>query len=200
MGRRGRVGELEFAEPGDRPSNVVALDDVELDEDGDKMVAEAAGSVKSGLKWSIRGPGAELAIPHCHSAEEEAFVVLEGEGTLELWPSPVPASRGVERETHAIRAGHVVARPAGTRISHFIKAGRNGITCLVYGTREPNDICYYPRSNKISLARCRRPRPDREPRLLGRRAARARKSTACRAPPRRARCGSSRPKHRTSRD
>ena len=145
-----RVGELEFAEPGERPSNVVALEDVVLDEDGDKMVAEAAGSMKSGLKWSIRGPDAEVAIPHCHSAEEEAFVVLDGEGTLELWPSPVPASRGVEREMHPIRAGNVIARPAGTRISHFIKAGRNGLTCLVYGTRDPNDICYYPRSNKIA--------------------------------------------------
>ena len=144
------VGELEFAEPGDRPSNVVSLEDVELDEDGDKMVAEAAGSVKTGLKWSIREPNSELAIPHCHSAEEEAFVVLEGDGTLELWPSPVPAARGVERETHPIRAGHVIARPPGTRISHFIKAGPRGMTCLVYGTREPNDIVYYPRSNKIA--------------------------------------------------
>ena len=44
------------------------------------------GSVRA--KWSKRGPNAELAIPHCHSAEEEAFVVLEGDGTLELWPSP----------------------------------------------------------------------------------------------------------------
>ena len=25
------------------------------------------------------------------------------------------------------------------------------MTCLVYGTREPNDICYYPRSNKIGF-------------------------------------------------
>ena len=34
-----QVGELEFSEPGERPTNVVALEDVELDEDGDKMVA-----------------------------------------------------------------------------------------------------------------------------------------------------------------
>ena len=99
------VGELEFAEPGERPANVVALDDVELDEDGDKMLADAAGSVKTGLNWSIREAGAELAIPHCHSAEEEAFVVLDGDGTLELWPSPCPRHGGAKRETHAIRAG-----------------------------------------------------------------------------------------------
>jgi len=145
------AGELEFAVPGDRPGNVVALEDVEVDEDGDRLVAEAGGSVASGLKWSQRGPNEELAIPHCHSAEEEAFVVLEGDGTLELWPSPRAASYGAERETHPIRAGHVIARPPGTRVSHFIKAGANGMTCLVYGTREPNDICYYPRSNKIGF-------------------------------------------------
>jgi uncharacterized cupin superfamily protein len=145
------VGELEFAEPGERPPNVVALEEIELDEDGDRMVADAAGSVQSGLKWSTRAPDAELAIPHCHSAEEEVFVVLDGEGTLELWPSPRAAMHGAERETHPIRAGGVIARPPGTRVAHFIEAGANGMTCLVYGTREPNDICYYPRSNKIGF-------------------------------------------------
>jgi uncharacterized cupin superfamily protein len=144
------VGDLDFGEPDEHPRNVVALDAVEEDEDGDRMVAEACGSVQSGLKWSRRGPNAELAIPHCHSAEEEAFVVLEGDGTLELWPSP-RAFAGAQRETHPIRTGDVIARPPGTRMSHFIKAGAGGLTCLVYGTRDPNDICYYPRSNKIAF-------------------------------------------------
>jgi uncharacterized cupin superfamily protein len=115
------------------------------------MVAATAGSVQTGLKWSRREANAELAVPHCHSAEEEVFVVLEGEGTLELWPSPRLVAYGVQRETHPIRAGDVIARPPGTRVSHFITAGANGLTCLVYGTREPNDICYYPRSNKIGF-------------------------------------------------
>jgi uncharacterized cupin superfamily protein len=48
-----------------------------------------------------------------------------------------------------LRAGHVVARPPGTRVSHSFRAGPDGVTMLVYGTREPNDICFYPRSNKI---------------------------------------------------
>ena len=38
------VGELEFAEPGERPANVVALEDVPKDEDGDRLLREAAGS------------------------------------------------------------------------------------------------------------------------------------------------------------
>ena len=48
-----------------------------------------------------------------------------------------------------LRRGSVVSRPAGTRISHSFRAGAAGLTYLAYGTREPNDICYYPRSNKI---------------------------------------------------
>ena len=144
------VGDLDFAPPGPRPDNVVNLDELEQDEDGDKMLAEAAGSIASGLKWSLRGRDAELAIPHCHSAEEEVFVVLDGGGTLELWPSPVPTARGAQREQHELRPGHVVARPPGTRVSHFIKAGAEGMSCLVYGTRDSNDIVYYPRSNKIA--------------------------------------------------
>jgi uncharacterized cupin superfamily protein len=55
----------------------------------------------------------------------------------------------VEREDFPVRAGHVVARPAGTKVAHAFRAGENGLTFLAYGTREPNDIAYYPRSNKI---------------------------------------------------
>jgi uncharacterized cupin superfamily protein len=47
------------------------------------------------------------------------------------------------------RAGHIVSRPAGTRVSHSFRSGPHGVTMLLYGTREPNDICWYPRSKKI---------------------------------------------------
>jgi uncharacterized cupin superfamily protein len=146
------IGELDFAAPGERPANVVAFDEVEFDEDGDKVLGDAAGSDQSGLNWIRRPPGKRGSVPHCHSAESEAFVILEGGGTLELWPTPrVAAERGATVESHELRPGHVVARPPGTRIAHSVKAGDEGITYLVYGTREPNDICYYPRSNKVSF-------------------------------------------------
>jgi len=143
------LGELEFAEPGERLPNVVAFDDIPFDEDGDKLLAETAGSERSGLNWVHREAGLRGAVPHCHSLESEAFVVLDGGGTVELWPTPVAAARGAQRESHELRPGHVVARPGGTRIAHSIKAGPDAITYLAYGTRERNDICYYPRSNKI---------------------------------------------------
>jgi uncharacterized cupin superfamily protein len=43
----------------------------------------------------------------------------------------------------------VVSRPAGTRVSHAFRTGDGPMTYLAYGTREPNDLCYYPRSNKV---------------------------------------------------
>jgi len=32
-----------------------------------------------------------------------------------------------------------------------VRAGEEGMTLLAFGTSDPNDICYYPRSGKISF-------------------------------------------------
>jgi uncharacterized cupin superfamily protein len=138
------IGELEFAAPGERPANVVALEGVPLDEDGDRPLAGAAGSERSGLNWVRRAVGKRGCPPHCHSLESELFVVLEGSGTLELL-----RVRGGDPERHELRPGHVFARPPGTRVAHSIAAGGGGVTYLAYGTRERDDIAYYPRSNKV---------------------------------------------------
>jgi uncharacterized cupin superfamily protein len=142
---------LVFGEPAARPSNIVNVDELE---GGNgkvwKRLSDRAGSIRSGLSWLRIPPGRAGAPPHCHSAEEEAFVILEGAGTLELWPAPRAEQRGAQREDVPVRAGHVVARPPATQIGHAFRAGDDGLTMLLYGTREPNDIAYYPRSNKIS--------------------------------------------------
>src|SRR3954469_24552447 len=116
-----------------------------------KYPAKAAGGQARGLNWLALPGGASGAPPHCHSLEEELFVVLDGEGTLELWRRPDPGQplQTEAAETHPIRRGHVVSRPAATRIPHSFRAGPGGLTYLAYGTREANDMCWYPRSNKV---------------------------------------------------
>jgi uncharacterized cupin superfamily protein len=106
---------------------------------------------RTGLNLFTLPPGTEGAPPHCHSADEELFVVLDGGGTLELWGRPDPAEprRTAPAEMQPIRAGHVVSRPPGTGVSHCLRAGPDGLTYLAYGTREPNDLVWYPRSNKV---------------------------------------------------
>jgi uncharacterized cupin superfamily protein len=144
------VPPLEVGEPKPRPANILNVDDVELERDRHQAWAGFGPTELAGFAWERIAPGKMGSDPHCHSEEEEIFVVLEGSATLHLWPSPLKAERGAEREQHALRPGHVVARPPGTGVSHHFVAGEEGCTMLVYGTRRPNDMAFYPRSNKVA--------------------------------------------------
>jgi uncharacterized cupin superfamily protein len=138
--------------PTARAPQIVNVDSVEADYEGDvgtwAPLARHAGAVRGGLNFGYLAAGHAGAPPHCHSAEEEVFVVLEGSGTIELWPAPARADDH-ERTQHALRAGDVAWRPPATGIAHLVRASDQGMSFLVYGTREPGDVCYYPRSNKI---------------------------------------------------
>jgi len=130
-----------------RPATIVSAGEVPERRSGrgdvDTVVRDlgrAAGSVRCGLRRVAVAPGTLSAPPHCHSVEEELFYVVEGDGTLEL---------GDER--HAVRAGSVVARPAGTGVAHAFRAGAGGLTLLAFGTREPGDAAFYPRAGKVAL-------------------------------------------------
>jgi uncharacterized cupin superfamily protein len=145
--REAAAGEPEIAAPSERPERIVKLADVQAEPWGQGRVeiarrdlGRAAGSIATGLRHVRVEPGKWGAVPHCHSAEEELFVVLAGDGTLLLGDDEQP-----------IQAGHVISRPAGTGVAHAMRAGEHGLVYLAYGTREPNDISYYPRSNNIYI-------------------------------------------------
>jgi len=151
--REAAAGEPELPEMGGRPDSVVHVDDGIDGRDGGgwRRLARQAGSERTGLNWRRLRAGEEGAPPHCHSADEEIFVVLEGEGAVGLYPSPQLVRDGGVDEEHPIRAGHVISRPAGTGIAHGLRAGPPGLTFLAYGTSRPDDVCYYPRSNKLNF-------------------------------------------------
>jgi uncharacterized cupin superfamily protein len=131
----------------ERPRHVVALADVPAILGGRaRRVGQAASASATGLNHVVLAPGGQGAPAHCHSVEEELFVVLDGGGVLELW------ARGAEQpDEHPLRAGDVVSRPAGTGVAHALRPGEQGITYLAYGTREPSDMCFYPQSGRVSL-------------------------------------------------
>jgi uncharacterized cupin superfamily protein len=136
------------------PPRRINVADAESDYEGEAgrwvRLARQAGAQHAGVNYGRLEPGHDGAAPHCHSADEELFVFLEGAATFELWPSPLAALEdNAEKESLQVRAGHVVSRPPSTGVSHSIRAGDPGASFLVYGTRRPNDVCYYPRSNKI---------------------------------------------------
>jgi uncharacterized cupin superfamily protein len=145
-----REPELEWPDPTmGRPPTIVNTQDVEPAVRGGRRrrdLARAAGSRWTGLKHIEMDPGVLSGPPHVHSAEEEILVVLDGDGMLELTPSMPP---GTEPELHPVRKGSVVARPPGSGVAHAFRAGDSGMTLIAWGTRDPNDICWYPRSRKI---------------------------------------------------
>jgi uncharacterized cupin superfamily protein len=136
------------AEPGPRPGTIVNLEEVASEPFGRggriashvRDLGLAAGSVSIGLQHFKVAPHKQSVPQHCHSLEEEIFVVLEGEGVLLLGEEEIP-----------VRPGHVVARPPASRVAHAFRAGDRALAYLAYRKREPADICYYPRSNKISF-------------------------------------------------
>src|SRR5207237_6248460 len=98
---------LTFGEPAARPKNIVNVEDVELTSFADadcaadvRHLGRAAGSVRTGMRYEVVPDGKLNCPPHCHGAEEELFVVLDGEGTCLLGD-----------EEHPVRRGSILARP-----------------------------------------------------------------------------------------
>jgi len=153
--REAAVGPPEIGEAGERPPHVVNVSEVEPTtrlgatvERSVRNLGRAAGSFATGLCLFEVAAGKLHNPPHCHNAEEEIFVITAGTGTLGLWRG---ARADGPDEEHAVRAGSVVARPAGTRVAHAFRAEDGGLEFLAYGTRDPRDVTYYPRSRKVSL-------------------------------------------------
>jgi uncharacterized cupin superfamily protein len=146
--RESQLGPPELpAQAGPRPPTIVNLDAIEPEsvhrgrvDRTRRNLGRAVGSVAAGLQHVEVRPGRESAPPHCHSLEEEIFVILDGDGVLVLGDEEQP-----------VGPGNVVSRPAGTAVAHTFRAGERGLTYLAYGTRDPGDVCYYPRSNKIAF-------------------------------------------------
>jgi uncharacterized cupin superfamily protein len=142
------AGPLEVPAPeAERPPTIVALDDVPVQDYGRGDVAavrrglmDALDPRRTGVAHLTVASGALSSPPHCHAAEEEIFYAVDGAGTLLLG-----------EDEHPVRAGSIVACPPGTGVAHTFRAGEGGLTLLAFGTHEPNDIAYYPRSATVAL-------------------------------------------------
>ena len=139
-----RLPRIEVADPPDpRPETIVPAADVPGRRYGDALArwcGPALGLRSLGLTFADLGPGQEGAQPHCHSMEEELFVVLQGGGTLTLGD-----------EEHSLRTGSVVGRPPGTGVPHAFRAGDEGMTLLMFSDKHPGDCVWLPRLGKVWL-------------------------------------------------
>jgi uncharacterized cupin superfamily protein len=99
-----------------------------------------AGAVarKLGASIDIVPPGKVTCPYHFHYAQEEMFVILEGEGTLRVAGEHVP-----------VQAGDVIAIPPGPEFPHqLINTSSASLKYLSISTQEAPEICEYPDSSK----------------------------------------------------
>jgi uncharacterized cupin superfamily protein len=92
-----------------------------------------------GASFDIVAPGQQSCPYHYHFAEEEMFIVLQGEGTLRVAGELLP-----------IRAGDVITIPAGPEYPHHIlNTSGAPLHYLSISTQKEPEICVYPDSGKV---------------------------------------------------
>ena len=93
---------------------------------------------KIGCGIDIVPPGKRACPYHFHYAQEEVFIVLEGEGTLRVAGAMI-----------RIHAGDVISIPPGPEYPHHIhNTSDKPLKYLSLSTREFPDIAEYPDSGK----------------------------------------------------
>jgi len=101
-------------------------------------LAAGTAAVALGMSIDVVAPGMRGCPYHLHHAEEEAFVVLEGRGTLR-----------VAGELLEIKAGDVAFLPAGPDYPHqIINTSDAPLKYLSISTRARPEIVEYPDSGK----------------------------------------------------
>ncbi|MDE2276803.1 MAG: cupin domain-containing protein [Burkholderiales bacterium] len=107
------------------------------DSRGARLAAGTAAR-KLGASVDIVAPGGRSCPYHCHHAQEEMFIVLEGHGSLRVAGQMLP-----------LRTGDVVFIPPGPEYPHqIINTSEAPLKYLSIGTRETPEICEYPDSGK----------------------------------------------------
>lgn len=92
-----------------------------------------------GAGFDIVPPGRQSCPYHFHHAQEEMFVILEGEGALRVAGERVP-----------VRAGDVITIPAGSEYPHhLLNTGSADLKYLSISTMQRPEVCEYPDSGKI---------------------------------------------------
>ncbi|HUP91729.1 MAG TPA: cupin domain-containing protein [Solimonas sp.] len=104
---------------------------------GDRMkkkLGDACGLSQFGVNLVTLGPGAQSALRHWHTHEDEFIYVLAGEVTLVT-----------DAGEQVLRAGQCAGYPAGAQDAHhFVNRSKAPAQYLEVGSRIAEDIAHYP--------------------------------------------------------
>ena len=101
-------------------------------------LSKGTAATKLGISIDTVAPGKRSCPYHCHYAQEEAFVILEGEGTLR-----------VAGEMLAVKAGDTIFIPPGPEYPHqLINTSDAPLKYLSISSKDSPEVVEYPDSNK----------------------------------------------------
>jgi uncharacterized cupin superfamily protein len=102
------------------------------------LLGTGTAAQKLGASVDIVAPGKRSCPYHFHYAQEEMFVVIEGQGMLRVAGQMLP-----------IKTGDVVFIPPGPEYPHqIINTSDAPLKYLSISTRETPEVCEYPDSGK----------------------------------------------------
>jgi uncharacterized cupin superfamily protein len=101
-------------------------------------LGEGTAATKLGISVDTVAPGMRSCPYHFHYAQEEAFVVLSGEGTLRVAGEMIP-----------IKAGDTIFIPPGPEYPHqIINTSDAPLEYLSISTKDSPEVVEYPDSGK----------------------------------------------------
>jgi uncharacterized cupin superfamily protein len=128
---------------------IMNVDAVTWDEIGDGksiaarrgLISKALGSTGLGCSIIAIPPGKRAFPFHRHHVIHEMFFILSGEGVTRIGEESFP-----------IRAGDLIAAPAGAEPHQIINTGAVDLEYLAFSTTGEVDIVEYPDSGKMAAA------------------------------------------------
>ncbi len=130
--------------------NRINLDEIEPERFSDldgkyaaafKEIGFPIGARRLGYGLVTLEPGERLCPMHSHQSEEEMFLVWDGEPTIRT-----------PRGEYACRKGDVICFPTGDVGAHqLLNASAAPCTVFVLGHADPNEVAYYPDSDKVLI-------------------------------------------------
>jgi len=105
-------------------------------------ISKKIGLQQLGCMLTIVEPGKSAFPYHVHHANDEMFIILEGEGEYRFG-----------KDVHALKAGDVAAAPpGGPEFAHQItNTGSTTMKYLAISTRRQPEVVEYPDSSKFGI-------------------------------------------------
>ena len=107
------------------------------------MIGPRIGAKLLGYNITAVPPGKRAFPFHNHMVNEEMFFVLEGSGEVRIG-----------KDTHAIRAGDIIAcPPGGDETAHqLVNTGAIELRYLAVSTKLSPEVCTYPDTGKFAVS------------------------------------------------